>query len=348
MELLTKLGALRAPAGDERRAVRPEVFGERTDCGFRHTGDIGGPGGGLGAAVLLPHHVGEEAFPAFGVGLQKLVIREIRFFKRVDDPEHQSGVRPRTHRHPGGAELFRGERFHRVNADRADPRVVDQRVVVGACAVRRREPVDIVRDRGIRAPENDPLGGLQHPLKTLRFLIRASNHVRQNFPHRAVRVVVLSLHVAAAAREQPADECHRGLNRARGLPAVGLPENRGRSIGVVDVVDRVRREIECRIPIHLHPFIPAAVRRVPGFLLEERLPHHRMQHPALHIGLGLNRVDIRAREVITGSGRERNAAVIDGGAEYAPVARGGEVIRCWKCHLSEGENQKSKSVNQLR
>ena len=26
MELLTKLGALRAPAGDERRAVRPEVF----------------------------------------------------------------------------------------------------------------------------------------------------------------------------------------------------------------------------------------------------------------------------------------------------------------------------------
>ena len=66
-----------------------------------------------------------------------------------------------------------------------------------------------------------------------------------------------------------------------------------------------------------------------------------MQHPALHIGLGLNRADIRTREVITGSGRERNSAVIDGGAEYAPVARGGEVIRCWKCHLSKvGETKK--------
>ena len=322
-------------------------MGEARDALGRNAALLRGPGGGLLDAVLLAENVVAQALPAVAAGREELRVGLLRANELVDHAEHHGAVRSGTRGDPFGPEVLGRVRQERIDRDRLRALGLEG-PEVPAAVVQGREPVNVVRDEGIAPPEHDALALLEDDVPARRTRIARADDVGQDAADGGGRVAVDALDEAAAQVEQALLEVDRGVDLARGHPAVGAAEDGARAVLVIDAVDLARDELEGLVPRDADELVLAAALAARRALLEPAFPHHRIADARGRVRQLCEAVDVHRGAVVMLEGRQvHELAALDVPADDAP-ARGGDHFVLIDRRLAEAEGVRKLELLRVR
>ena len=262
-----------------RAAVKPAR--QRADGLGLDAGDRGGPGGVLRLAVRLAQKVALEDGPAGGVAVEEGAIVQPFRHQRMDERQHQGGVRAGDAADPARAGLVR-----KVAAQRADE---DELAAARAGAIHG-AALDMPADAAARhhavlqrhaAEGDDDLAVLGHlfPGDVVHGQIHViAEDVRHDHGGGAGAVAVDGLHVAAERRVQETVDLALGVVEAAGArPAIGAAEHRAGTVGVANAAQLGAEQVERLVPGQRHELVASPAVVGPGSAVEPAAADHRLR-----------------------------------------------------------------------
>ena len=304
-----------------------EVVGELADDVGLDAGFSFGPFGRLFDAVRAAHDVVQEFLVTGCVLFKESHIGFTGFHEFLNHAEHHGAVRARTGRNPFGSKVFARVGGNRI--DRIGLRAFGfEGSNVTRTVVKRREPVDVVRDDGIGAPEDDAIGVLDDDVPGGGAGVARANDVGENLGDGRSRIAVLTADEAAAEIQKTLLQIDGGVHLASRHPSVGAAEHGGRAVLAIYALHFGSDEVQGLVPGSADELFGTASFAGLGAVLKVAFAYHGIADARGSVGKLSEPADVRGRRVVVFEGREmRQFAALNMGTEDAPAGGGDDFAR---------------------